>query len=294
MRGIQKLRAFYFLYPTQDTQEQMYCHFLASQSFSLHLLLQSMSFLMPYDVFSCVQSHISTLSLTSPSFTNWCPCNTSWSIPKIWLWDGVRFGPYAGWGRILNLFLNYSCGHLTYEVSIVMMKKNSICQHYSMFTANSRFQLLFKHGTILCWPPVHTPVSAQEWAQNSVNITLPAEGTLEFPGPECWHVFALRALTFGCRFIVVHPCFISCDSLFEESLSSSTALLQKFYSCFQVYSFLLICKLLWYPSCTNFVIPEVLVDDGICRSTADVILVGYISDSNLSILSNQSINSFSY
>jgi len=30
-----------------------------------------------------------------------------------------------------------------------MMQNNSICQCYSVFTANSGFQLLFKHSTIL-------------------------------------------------------------------------------------------------------------------------------------------------
>jgi hypothetical protein len=34
------------------------------------------------------------------------------------------------------------------------------------------------------------------------------------------------------------------------------------------------------------------MDDEICRFTADVQLVGYISDNNPSVLSNQSINSF--
>jgi hypothetical protein len=43
--------------------------------------------------------------------------------------------------------------------------------------------------------------------------------------------------------------------------------------------------------CTNFVIPEVVVYGGICRSTADVQLVGFISDSNQSVLLNQSISS---
>jgi len=33
---------------------------------------------------------------------------------------------------------------------IVMMQNNSICQHSSSFTANSGFQLIFKHSTIPC------------------------------------------------------------------------------------------------------------------------------------------------
>jgi len=55
--------------------------------------------------------------------------------------------------------------------------------------------------------------------------------------------------------------------------------------------FVLICMLLWQPPCTKFVIPKVLRNDGICRSTADVKLFGYISDINMSVLLTQSINS---
>jgi len=34
--------------------------------------------------------------------------------------------------------------------SIVIMQNNYIYQHYSAFTVNSKFQLLFKHSTIPC------------------------------------------------------------------------------------------------------------------------------------------------
>jgi len=40
MRGIEKVRAiYYFLYSTEGTQEQIYCHFLTSPNFSIQLLL---------------------------------------------------------------------------------------------------------------------------------------------------------------------------------------------------------------------------------------------------------------
>jgi len=113
--------------------------------------------------------------------------------------------------------------------------------------------------------------------------------TFEFLGHGQWNVFPLHALTFACRFIVVLPGFIACDNPLQESLSYFMILLKKLNACFYVCPFVLICKLLWYPPCTNFVIPEVLAGDG---STADVQLVGYISDSNPSVLLNQSINSF--
>jgi hypothetical protein len=128
-------------------------------------------------------------------------------------------------------------------------------------------------------------------SQNIINITLLAEGTpVNFLvlGED---IFPLHALTSDCRFTVVYPCFIACDNPLREWLSF-TILLQKLHAHIHACLFVLICKLLWHQSCTNFVIPEVLMDDGICRSTADVQLVCYISASDLSVLSNQSINSF--
>jgi hypothetical protein len=94
-------------------------------------------------------------------------------------------------------------------------------------------------------------------------------------------VFQLHASMFACRFIVV-----------QESLSIFKISLQKVHARVHTCPSALICKLLWHPPCTNFVISKVLEDDGICRSTADVQLVGCISDSNQSVLLNQSINSF--
>jgi len=62
---------------------------------------------------------------------------------------------------------------------------------------------------------------------------------------------------------------------------------------YSVCPFVIICKLLWHPPYTNSVIPKVFMDDGICTSTADAQLVKCVSESNLSVLLNQSINSFS-
>jgi hypothetical protein len=65
------------------------------------------------------------------------------------------------WGEIWTIcwvgkmpefqFSKHFNGHHCYMRSgIVMMQNNSICQHYSVFPANSGFQLLFKHSTMLC------------------------------------------------------------------------------------------------------------------------------------------------
>jgi hypothetical protein len=95
-------------------------------------------------------------------------------------------------------------------------------------------------------------------------------------------------------FLQVHKSasmFISCDSLLQDSLSLFTTTLQNLHVSMR-FRFVLICKLVWHPPCTNFVILDVLVGDGICRSTDDVQLIGYISDRNLSAPLNQIINFF--
>jgi len=76
---------------------------------------------------------------------------------------------------------------------------------------------------------------------------------------------------------VVNPCFISCNHPLQESFPFTI-----FLAYFHICLFVFICKLPLLPPCTNFVIPGVLVNDGICSSTADVQLISYISDSNLS------------
>jgi hypothetical protein len=105
--------------------------------------------------------------------------------------------------------------------------------------------------------------------------------TFEFLGPGSWYVFPLHALMFACRFIVMHPLFMTCDKALQENLSFFTVSLQKLHAYFHMCPFVPMCLLLLHPPCTNFVIPKVLVDDGICISTADVQL-SYPSDNNLS------------
>jgi hypothetical protein len=58
-------------------------------------------------------------------------------------------------------------------------------------------------------------------------------------------MFPRHALTFACRFIVVHPCFIVCDNMSQDSLSFMTSL-QKFQANFHVCPFVFIGKLLWH------------------------------------------------
>jgi hypothetical protein len=96
---------------------------------------------------------------------------------------------------------------------------------------------------------------------------------------------------FACRFIVVHAHFIAYVNTLKQSLSFMISL-QKLHAHFHVCLVVLICKLLWHQPCTNSVMSEVLMDYGICKSTADVQLFSYINDSNLSVLLNQNINLF--
>jgi len=131
-------------------------------------------------------------------------------------------------------------------------------------------------------------------SQNSINITLLEESTLLNFLVLGDNVFTLYTLPFVCRFRVMHPCFTTCDSTLQESLSFFTVSLQKLHAHFHICPFVLICMLLLHPPHTNFVMQEVLVDNGISRSTIDVQLVGHISDSNLSVPLNQSLDLFKW
>jgi len=175
---------------------------------------------------------------------------------------------------------------------VVMMQNNSICQHSFVFTANNEFQLCFKHGTIdhLSSILVVLEVGLTKVPKQCQHHFVGRRHTSEFLSPGQWHMFTLDALMFACVFMVVQACFITCDKPLQESLSFFTISLQELNSCFHVCPFVLIYKLLWHPPCTNFVIPKILVIDGICRSTADVQLVSCISDP--AVLLNQSSNLF--
>jgi hypothetical protein len=70
------------------------------------------------------------------------------------------------------------------KFSVVMMQNNSICQHFSVFTMSSRFQLLFKHSTIPCTID-HL---------STILVVLKA-GPIKVP-KQCKHCFAGRMHTF--------------------------------------------------------------------------------------------------
>jgi len=50
----------------------------------------------------------------------------------------------------ISIFNHFSCHCCHIRSSVVMMQNNYICQHSSVFTANGRFHILFKHNTIPC------------------------------------------------------------------------------------------------------------------------------------------------
>ena len=99
-------------------------------------------------------------------------------------------------------------------------------------------------------------------------------------------------ITFICIFIAVHSCSIVCDNRLHKSIFLTTVLPQEMHSCYHTCTSVLICKLLWSPSCKNFVIIQVIVIDRMYRSTANVQIAGYVCNSNLSVLLHQTIHSF--
>jgi hypothetical protein len=238
---------------------------------------------MPFakNVFSCVQSHVYAVSLTSSLPANWRPCNALWIVWK--------YGNQIEWDLDCMLVRE----NLEYQFWIISTVAAAVCGRVLLWCKTTPFFSIPLH--LLQIAGFNSPSSIAQYlalltvcpwswyyskmgpfkSQNSVNITLSAEGSFEFLGPGQWRVFPLHALTFSCRSIVVHPCFIACDNPLQESLSFMMSL-QKLHSHFHACLFVLICKLFWHPPCINFVILEILVDDRICRSAADVQLVGYI------------------
>jgi len=114
-------------------------------------------------------------------------------------WDlDCMLGGGEAWISVFELF-QWSMLH--YKVKCCHDAKQLHCQHSSVFTVNSRFQLPFKHRTIQC------------------------------------------------RFTVVYQCIVT---------SPVAIHCRVLHECFHMCPFVLICKLLWHPPCTNFVIPEVV------------------------------------
>jgi len=156
-------------------------------------------------------------------FANWCPCNNaSLRNLKIWLSNGVSLDCMlvGGEAQISELFQQ---SHFHMRLSVVMMLNNSVCHHSSAFSANSGFQFILKLSIIPCTTDHFSTIlvvlkDGPIEVQNSVNITLPAEGTvLNFLvlGDD---VFPLHASTSACKFILVHSCFITYDNPLQKSL----------------------------------------------------------------------------
>jgi hypothetical protein len=149
------------------------------------------------------------------------PRNASLNGAKIWYTDGKKFGLYAGWATNSNFSFRIvsTVAAAVWGRTVVTMRNNSTCQHSSVFTANSGFQLVFKHSTTPCtvgqlFMILVVLEDGPIRSQNDINITLSAE----FLGPGRQHVFPLHTFMFACRFIVVHPCFIPWQSVAGKPL----------------------------------------------------------------------------
>jgi len=125
-----------------------------------------------------------------------------------------------------------------------MTQNNSICHLPSV---NSGFQFLFTHSTILTWQFSRMgPLRSQE----SVNITLPAEGILlnlmlvmtclSTPCFDVWYTDISSPVTIRCR----------------KTSPPSRYRCKKSHAHFHAFLFVLICKLLWHPPCTTLCYPR--------------------------------------
>jgi hypothetical protein len=167
-----------------------------------------------------------------------------------------------GWGDAwILVFESFQWLLLLYEVKHYHDSKQL---HLSTFLwlNCSVFHLLFNHVIILCtidhlpWimvvlkdgPIIKFPKQCQHHFASSRH-------TFKFLGPGQWHMFALHALMFACKFIVVHQCFITCVILLQKNLSFFVILLQKFACIFPLMLFLYssvscfgthLTQILWY------------------------------------------------
>jgi hypothetical protein len=186
--------------------------------------------------------------------------------------------------QFLNCFNSCCCLIMS---NVIMMQNNSICQHFSVFTANSGIQILFKHSIILC--TIHHLSMILDGP-----IKVPKQWSRLFAGRRhtwiswSWAVAYFHSMLL---YLLAGSWWCTCVSSpvtihYRKDSPSSWYHCKNCMHISNVCPFVLICKLLWHPLCTNFVISEVLMDDVMFRFTGDVQFVDYISDSNPSVFLN--------
>ena len=73
-------------------------------------------------------------------------------------------------------------------------------------------------------------------------------------------MFPIHTLVFTLRFVMMGPSFISSDDSFQEVVTFSTIAIPKLFADVQMLLFVQFCKLLWDPSCTDFMEGMPIVD----------------------------------
>ena len=83
----------------------------------------------------------------------------------------------------------------------------------------------------------------------------------------CFH-----CIDFTLWFIMVHPELISCHKLMEKSISFTSMMVEMLLTNSLLCTLVIIGQLPWDPSATHFPIPEVIMDNIVCRAVTRSIL----------------------
>jgi hypothetical protein len=198
--------------------------------------------------------------------------------------NGARSGLHAGWGRSFNfsswIIISMAAAAISGQI-LSWCKQLHLSAFLCIYFEEWVSTHLQAYSTILCTTVclslilvVFEDGPLEVWKQHQHYLAV-IRNTSEFLDP----------LAMTCLHCMLH-------CLWQSIVGKPLLLLKIAAKIAWTFPYMPICKLLWHPPCMNFVIPNVLVDDGTCKSTFDIRLVGYIIDNNLCVLLNQCINSF--
>jgi hypothetical protein len=99
-------------------------------------------------------------------------------------------------------------------------------------------------------------------------------------------VLPLHRLSLTLWFIMVHPGLVSCHNSMEKSISFTSMTVQMLLTNRLPCTLVIIGQLRWDPSATQFPIPEVIMDNIVCRAMTDVEFYGNFINSDSPVVTD--------
>jgi len=99
-------------------------------------------------------------------------------------------------------------------------------------------------------------------------------------------VLPLYRLSLTVWFIMVHPGLVSCHNSMEKSISFTSMMVQMLLTNRLPCTLVIIGQLPWDPSATHFSIPEVIMDNIVCRAMTHVECCGNFINSDSPIVTD--------